>query len=92
MQLIDSTATEMGVKNVWDPRQNIMGGARYLQSMMTRFAGRLENAVASYNAGPGQWKNTAAFLLTKRHACTSTRCSRIYGISNNWERTNENQD
>jgi soluble lytic murein transglycosylase-like protein len=53
MQLIDSTATEMGVQNVWDPRQNIEGGARYLAGLMTRFRGDLERAVASYNAGPG---------------------------------------
>jgi Rod binding domain-containing protein len=53
MQLIDTTATEMGVENVWDPRQNIQGGARYLASLMTRFKGDLEKAVASYNAGPG---------------------------------------
>jgi soluble lytic murein transglycosylase-like protein len=53
MQLIDSTAADMGVKNVWDPRQNILGGARYLQSLISRFSGDLERALASYNAGPG---------------------------------------
>jgi soluble lytic murein transglycosylase-like protein len=53
MQLIDSTATAMGVRNVWDPLQNVQGGARYLSQMMDRFGGNIEHALASYNAGPG---------------------------------------
>jgi Rod binding domain-containing protein len=53
MQLIDSTAAAMGVQDVWDPRQNVQGGARYLGQMMDRFGGNIEHAVASYNAGPG---------------------------------------
>jgi Rod binding domain-containing protein len=53
MQLIDTTATMMGVQNVWDPRDNINGGARYLGQMMDRFSGDIPSAVASYNAGPG---------------------------------------
>ena len=53
MQLIDSTASAMGVRNVWDPLQNVQGGARYLGQMMDRFGGNLEHALASYNAGPG---------------------------------------
>jgi soluble lytic murein transglycosylase-like protein len=38
---------------VWDPRDNINGGARYLGQMMDRFSGDIQRAVASYNAGPG---------------------------------------
>jgi len=53
MQLIDTTAAMMGVQNVWDPRDNINGGARYLGQMMNRFGGDIQRAVASYNAGPG---------------------------------------
>ncbi len=37
MQLMPATARSMGVTNVWDPRQNIMGGARYLQLLAKRF-------------------------------------------------------
>jgi soluble lytic murein transglycosylase-like protein len=43
----------MGVRNVWNPRENIFGGAKYLQQLLERFRGNLEQAVASYNAGPG---------------------------------------
>jgi soluble lytic murein transglycosylase-like protein len=53
MQLIDSTATAMGVKNVWNPRENVLGGAKYLSTLMEQFGGDREKAVASYNAGPG---------------------------------------
>ncbi len=37
MQLMPDTARAMGVTNIWDPRQNIMGGARYLQVLAQRF-------------------------------------------------------
>jgi Rod binding domain-containing protein len=53
MQLVDSTAADMGVKNVWNPRDNILGGAKYLRQLLDRFDGNLKLAVASYNAGPG---------------------------------------
>jgi soluble lytic murein transglycosylase-like protein len=52
MQLVDTTAAAMGVQNVWDPEQNIQGGAKYLQSLLDRFGGNIAHAVASYNAGP----------------------------------------
>jgi soluble lytic murein transglycosylase-like protein len=54
MQLTDSTAGEMGVRNVWNPRDNIQGGARYLQSLIQRFPGDTESVIASYNAGPAR--------------------------------------
>ena len=52
MQLMDTTAAEMGVSNVFDPMQNIMGGAKYLKKMLDRYEGDREKALAGYNAGP----------------------------------------
>ncbi|HAP34553.1 MAG TPA: murein transglycosylase [Bacteroidetes bacterium] len=58
MQLIDSTATMVGVKNVWDPEQNIHGGTKYLKQLMDKFDGDVKLAVASYNAGPAKIEKT----------------------------------
>lgn len=52
MQLVDTTASDMGVQNVWDPKENIQGGTKYLQQLLDKFDGNVEHAVASYNAGP----------------------------------------
>ena len=52
MQLIDSTAASMGVRDVWDPEQNINGGAKYIKQLLEKFDGDVKLAVASYNAGP----------------------------------------
>ncbi len=52
MQLVDSTAQQYGVTRVFDPRQNIEAGSRYLRDLIDRF-GDLKLALAAYNAGPG---------------------------------------
>jgi len=53
MQLIPSTAGELGVGNAFDPVQNVNGGTAYLRSLLDRFHGDLEKSLAAYNAGPG---------------------------------------
>jgi soluble lytic murein transglycosylase-like protein len=52
MQLIDSTAAAVGVRDVWNPRDNIFGGSLYLKQLLELHHGDLERALASYNAGP----------------------------------------
>jgi Rod binding domain-containing protein len=53
MQLTDSTAAAMGVRKVFDPRENVLGGTKYLRQLLDQFDGNLDLALASYNAGPG---------------------------------------
>ena len=51
MQLIPATAKRFGVKNVWDPVQNLKGGMAYLEWLMKYFKGEVELVLAGYNAG-----------------------------------------
>ncbi len=52
MQLLESTARAMGVRNVFDPVENIFGGTKYLSTLFNIFGNDLDLALAAYNAGP----------------------------------------
>jgi soluble lytic murein transglycosylase-like protein len=51
MQLMPATASTLGVRNSFDPRENIHGGVRHLRGLIDRFPGNLPFAIAAYNAG-----------------------------------------
>jgi len=52
MQIMPANIKDLKIKDPFDPRENIMGGARYLKKLIKRFNGELSLALAAYNAGP----------------------------------------
>jgi soluble lytic murein transglycosylase-like protein len=70
MQLMPFTVDRMGVTDPYDPRQNILGGARFLRILANQFKGDLVLTVASYNAGPGavmRYHGVPPFSETRRY-------------------------
>ena len=53
MQLMPRTAKALGVSDPWDPRQNIMGGTKFLRRLANKYKGDMVRVLSAYNAGPG---------------------------------------
>jgi soluble lytic murein transglycosylase-like protein len=68
MQIMPALAQELGVTDPFDPRQNIMAGARYLRQLLDAHKGNVKLTLASYNAGPGnvaRYKGIPPFRETR---------------------------
>jgi len=76
MQLMPDVAEEMGVEDPFDPRQNVMGGVKYLRRLLDLHRGNVRLALASYNAGAGnvtQYGGVPPFPETRRYVKEVTR-------------------
>jgi soluble lytic murein transglycosylase-like protein len=70
MQLIPTTAQRYGAYDVFDPQQNVDAGVKYLRTLLERYNGNLELALAAYNAGEG--------AVDRVHGIPSFRETRSY--------------
>jgi soluble lytic murein transglycosylase-like protein len=84
MQLMPGTASDMGVLDAFDARQNIRGGARYLAQLLRAFGGDERLAAAAYNAGPGavqRYKGVPPFAETQVYVKRVGELRRRYGAA-----------
>lgn len=76
MQIIPGTAKELGVKNVFDPADNIRGGVKYMKQLLAKYDNDPEKALAAYNWGPAR---VDKFGLTKLPLETKGYINNILG-------------
>ena len=85
MQLMPETAAILGVRDVFNPRENIHAGARHLRGMMDRFHYDLPMAIAAYNAGErpvATFRGIPPYPETREYVA---RVLRLYGAPLTWE-------
>jgi len=77
MQLMPATAEEYGVSDAFNPAENIAAGVKYLKRLLDKYEGRVELALAAYNAGPGAVKKYGGKVPPYRE--TQNYVARIQG-------------
>jgi soluble lytic murein transglycosylase-like protein len=86
MQLMPETATMLGVRDAFDPQENIDGGTRHLRAMMARFPHDLRLAIAAYNAGEKPvvaYRGIPPYPETREYV---QQVLRLYDSSVDWRR------
>jgi soluble lytic murein transglycosylase-like protein len=78
MQLLPETARKLGVQNIFDPRENIEAGTRYLSGLLQLYKNNLTLALAAYNAGPQRVNQYGAVPPYQETVAYVNRVSRSY--------------
>lgn len=76
MQLMPQTASQLGIRNAFDPQANVEGGTRYLRELLERYDFDLIRALAAYNAGPErveQYGGVPPYYETKAYVARIVR-------------------
>jgi soluble lytic murein transglycosylase-like protein len=79
MQLMPATARLLGISNIFDVRENVFGGARYLRQLLDAYHGDLDLTLAAYNAGPGavqKYNGVPPFPETRAYVTSIRRALR----------------
>jgi hypothetical protein len=93
MQIMPSTAKEIGIKNIDDPRENILGGTKYLKSLLNQFNNNERLALASYNAGPNcvlKYNDVPPYKETRKYITNVTFFKKMFEIGDYYDKE-ENQ-
>ncbi len=81
MQIMPENLVLLNINDPFDPWENVMGGARYLKSMIERFSGQLDLALAAYNAGPTaveKYNDIPPYPETQNYVQKVMKAFRIY--------------
>lgn len=78
MQLLPETAQRLGAKDVFDPRENIEAGTRYLKELLQKYNNNLALALAAYNAGPDKVQQYGAIPPYAETRSYVRRVTRVY--------------
>ncbi|MFW6131917.1 MAG: lytic transglycosylase domain-containing protein [Candidatus Aminicenantaceae bacterium] len=79
MQLMPETAKDYGVKDIFDPRENIEAGVKYLGFLIKRYKGKTNLVLAAYNAGPENVKKYEGVPPYRETKSYIQRVKKLYG-------------
>jgi soluble lytic murein transglycosylase-like protein len=101
MQLIPTTAVRFGVNDAFSPQQNVDAGVRYLKTLLERYNGNLDLALAAYNAGEGAvdrahgipaFRETRDYVQKVQNAYFRPGSGRMEGVWSNPRAIRKNAD